>query len=102
MKQPKLYIITRTDLPGPYTQVQSGHALAQYLIENPNTPWKNGTLIYLGTRDEEELKLYRDKLLYRGIRYAEFREPDIGNQLTAIACLHDGNIFSKLKLLGEE
>jgi hypothetical protein len=37
----------------------------------------------------------------KGLQYAEFREPDIGNQLTAIACLTDNGIFKKLKLWGE-
>jgi len=43
------------------------------------------------------------KLEYYNIKWAEFREPDIGNQMTAIACVTDNsNIFSKLRLFGEE
>lgn len=34
-----------------------------------------------------------------GIRYAEFREPDIGDELTALAAITDTRIFSRLKLL---
>lgn len=34
MKQ-KLYIITRRDLKSKYAGVQAGHALAQWMLENP-------------------------------------------------------------------
>jgi hypothetical protein len=40
------------------------------------------------------------KLDRRDITYAEFKEPDIGNELTAIACATDSKIFSNLKLMG--
>jgi hypothetical protein len=33
------------------------------------------------------------------MEFAEFREPDIENQLTAIACLSDGKVFNNLKLV---
>jgi len=40
-----------------------------------------------------------EKLEYKDIKFSAFREPDIGNEITAIACLCDGKIFSNLKLL---
>jgi len=101
--QPKLYILTRTDLRGVSSPgVQAGHAIAQYLIENPNTEWDNGTLIYLGISCEDELEYWKDKLNWKGLTYAEFREPDINNELTAIACCTNTKIFGKLRLLGED
>jgi hypothetical protein len=33
------------------------------------------------------------------MEWVEFREPDIGNQTTAIACLNEGKVFSNLRLL---
>ena len=102
MQPLKLYVLTRTDLPDlTYSGVQGGHALAQYIFENPDTAWKNGTLVYLGVTSEAELARWRRKLERKGIKYAQFHEPDIGNQLTAIAAVTDTKIFSKLKLLGE-
>jgi len=64
--------------------------------------WKNSTLIYLGIEDEEELKRWCRKLDRKGIEWIGFREPDLGNELTAIACLNDGRTFANLKLVGEE
>ena len=58
-------------------------------------------MVYLGVDNEEELGIWKDKLRIRGLEYVEFREPDIGNQITAIACLNDNGVFKKLKLLGE-
>jgi hypothetical protein len=52
-------------------------------------------------KDEEELVYWTEELDRRNIKWAGFREPDIGNQLTAIACLTDNGFFKKLKLLGE-
>lgn len=39
------------------------------------------------------------KLDYKDIKWIDFREPDIDNQRTVIACLTDSKIFSHLKLL---
>jgi len=78
--------------------VQSGHALAEFLLQY-KTKWDNGTLIYLGVENEEELKKWIFKLDKKDIRYSVFREPDIDNQITSIATDHQSKIFSKLKLL---
>jgi len=37
----------------------------------------------------------------KNMKWTGFREPDLGNQMTAIACLTDSNMFSGLKLWGE-
>jgi hypothetical protein len=50
-------------------------------------------------RDEEQLNAWTWKLGTRGMQYVEFREPDIGNELTAIATVTDRKIFSRLELL---
>ena len=39
------------------------------------------------------------KLRLRGTKFVEFKEPDIGNQTTAIASDIDDPIFNKLNLL---
>lgn len=48
----KLYVLIRNDLSNAQKAVQGGHALAQWLIENPYTNWTNGTLIYLTVKNE--------------------------------------------------
>jgi len=35
----------------------------------------------------------------KSIKYEVFKEPDIGNQTTALAAVTDTKIFSKLRLL---
>ena len=101
----KLYVLNRLDLESSYRACQAGHAVAEWLLHAPQSQreqWKNGTLIYLGIRDEEELLYWGQKLDRKGIKWIGFREPDLDNQLTAIACLSDGKLFSRLKLLGDE
>jgi hypothetical protein len=49
--------------------------------------------------NELELKKWTLKLEEAGIRFVEFREPDIGDELTAIAAPTNTRIFSRLKLL---
>ena len=99
----KMYILIRKDLNPTYRAVQGGHALAEYMLRHPiqAQEWGNHTLIYLQIQNEQELELWAEKLNYKGITWEGFREPDIGNQLTAIACLSDGKPFSNLKLLGD-
>lgn len=91
----KLYCIVRADLPMAYAACQAGHAVAAWLLEYGQGSWRNNTLIYLQVRDEVELLEWYGKLGCVG-----FREPDIGDQLTAIIHLSDGKVFRKLKLFG--
>jgi len=93
----RLYVLVRKDLSESYQAVQAGHAVAEWLLRDRT--WKNETLVYLGVDKEQDLVDWKDKLNYKNIKYAEFREPDIGNELTAIAALADGKIFKKLKLI---
>ena len=97
-KPHKLYVVVRNDLSPSQQAVQAGHALAEYLKCNPDTEWDNGTLVYLVV-DEYRLENCILKLRKRNIDWVEFYEPDIGNQLTAIASLNDGRVFSNLPLM---
>jgi hypothetical protein len=91
-------VLVREDLGFSYSAVQAGHAVAQHLVEFPDL-WRNQTLVYLKIKNEDKLIEWRDKLIVRGIPYAIFREPDLQNQATALACLSDGNMFKNLDLL---
>ena len=95
----KLFVLTRRDLSPEQRSVQSGHALAEFLLRY-KTHWDNGTLIYLGVKNEDELKRWMFKLDNSNIRYSVFREPDIGNEITSLATDWNGTkIFRSLDLL---
>jgi len=94
----KMYVLVRRDLNQSYQAVQGGHALAEFLLNCPQD-WGNSTLIYLGVNDEFHLKRWEDKLERLGITYAEWREPDIGDQITAIAAYSSEKVFNNLNLL---
>jgi hypothetical protein len=87
----------RSDISLAYQGVQGGHALAQWLLENPNQTWNNQYLIYLSVDDIDKFMF---KLDLKGIKYSKFIEPDYDNQVTAIALQTDDKLISKLKLMG--
>ena len=45
------------------------------------------------------LNFWREKCIDNKLLISSFYEPDLDNQLTAIACLNDNGFFKKLKLL---
>ena len=95
----KLYVLVREDLTTSYQAVQAGHAVAEFLLRGPVTEWDNGTLIYLGVPTERELVAWGERLSLKGLKWEGFREPDINNEMTALACVADGKVFSNLRLL---
>ena len=95
----KLYVAVRKDLTKPQQAVQAGHALAEYLLVNRETDWDNGTLVYLSVRNEDELKSLTNKLECDRIYHTVFSEPDIGNELTAVASLGNNKHFKTMNLL---
>lgn len=72
-------------------------AVAQWLLEHPNQEWNNSYLIYLYA----DLDKWKVRLDLVNKDYSSFYEPDLGNQLTAIALQDDGRMFKKLKLVRE-
>lgn len=106
MELKKLVTVTRTDIPEGYQAVQSTHAALDFVFEHPTRagPWhkESNTLVMLTVADEYQLKRLIRKCEYLGLAYTAFREPDIGNVITAI-CIepHEETykIVSKLPLL---
>jgi len=85
----KLTVITRADLHPGQQAVQAMHAHRAFVAEHPEVEldWfeKSNTLALLSVPDEEALSHFLRRASDRGIRTAIFREPDIGDRLTAIA-----------------
>jgi hypothetical protein len=95
----KLFVVVRKDLSISQRTVQSGHAIAEFLLKRSDTKWDNGTLVILGLDNLEELNKLMFKLDQKGIGWIGFKEPDIGNEITAIACDEDDSLFNGMELL---
>jgi len=71
--------------------VQSAHSSIQYIFDFPSESkeWftNSNYLIFLSVENEKELIGLTEKLSQEGILFSKFYEPDLNNQLTAIAFL---------------
>lgn len=99
-REQALYVVTRNDLSPSARAVQSGHAVAQFLLEH-KTDWNNGTLVYLKAHNEDHLRELIGNVKDRN--HSIFVEPDLGMSLTAVAVLGPANpgesLFPDLRLL---
>jgi peptidyl-tRNA hydrolase len=81
--------VGRADLPLVYQAVQNGHAAIDFQHEHSEVAkqWNQNSnyLIYLTAKDEYHLEQLLRKANSRDLKTTSFREPDINNQLTAIA-----------------
>ena len=94
----KLFVLVRADLPLNYGAVQAGHAVAEFVLNRPNS-WSNEILIYLKVKSLFQMQIIRDRFVKEKIDFIEFKEPDLNNEITAIATTHENNIIKKLNLL---
>ena len=94
----KLYVLVRKDMTPSQQAVQGGHAVAEFLLRCSQS-WSNETLIYLGVKGELQLKKWIHKLSHINVKFASWREPDMDNQVTAIATCADESMFKNLNLL---
>lgn len=82
-------MITRSDLEPGYQAVQSLHAGIQFAMEHPDIhkEWfdKSNYLGLLSVANEAELLVLTERAQQQDIKVSIFREPDIGDQITAIA-----------------
>jgi hypothetical protein len=94
--------VTREDLPAAVQAVQSAHAAVEYAARYPAVA--GCTLVMLTVPGEEALRHHSAILGLHGIDVIQFREPDLGNELTAIAVSHPGALrrLAKLPLLLRE
>jgi peptidyl-tRNA hydrolase len=94
-----LYVIGREDLGSGYMSVQAMHAAIQFQHDYPEhaTTWykQSNYLGFLSVSNEDELGKLISKATNLGIKFSVFREPDINDQVTAIA-LEPGVLSRKL------
>lgn len=103
----KLRVISRNDISLPYQAVQASHACVQFQYEHVEIAnnWYNNSnyLIFLSTEDENSLKELIEKANSKNIKISIFTEPDINNEITAIAlepCDESRKMTSGLCLMG--
>ena len=81
-------VLVREDLTPGYKVVQTSHALADFAIKHSQEfkEWQQGSN-YLCCLESstEEIETLISRLEDYNIKYCIFREPDVGNQMTAIA-----------------
>ena len=89
--------------------MQSAHAAIdfqhEYPVESKEWQSKSNYLALLTVSDELELNKLIEKAKIRNIKFTVFREPDIQNQITAIAFEPSDNsrkLTSSCRLLGKE
>ena len=105
----KLRVVTRRDLPIRTQSVQSGHAAIDFIFQHPveASEWHkiSNYLAFLTAADEAELIKLISKAILTGIKHTIFREPDLGNVITAVAfeaCDEARRLTSSCPLLGKE
>ena len=92
-----MFVLVKQDLGNPYKMVQGAHALAKYALEFPQLfkEWNNETIVFV---DVKNLLRWEERLTYSDEVYCSFTEPDLNDELTAIACFTRSDIFNKLNL----
>ncbi len=86
-----------------YQHVQASHVVADYILKHQHMSnnWNNGTLIVLGAT-RRQFNYYIMKLSDNIMSFSYFQEPDLDNDVTALACVvteMDFKIFNRLELL---
>ena len=85
----KLRVVTRRDLTPSQQAVQACHSAIDFQHEHPEEArqWqtKSNYLALLTVADEEALIKLITKAILMGIKHTIFREPDLGNVITAVA-----------------
>lgn len=82
-------MIGREDLGKAYMSVQAIHAAIEFQHQHTEYAecWhkQSNYLGFLSVNNEEDLQKLIEKATENDIKFSVFREPDIGNQITAIA-----------------
>ncbi len=85
----RLRLITRADLPPGLASAQAAHVFGEFREEHPEIAkaWRlaSNTLVHLEVGTEEALHDLVALARLRQVAHTVWREPDLGNQVTAVA-----------------
>lgn len=108
LHEDKLYLVTHGNLSPGYQTAQAAHIIAEYAINHPENAkqWNHvsNSLIILQAKDAEALSALQQKAKKQGLNVQEFREPDLGDEITTLLLLpHKDNrkLLSNLPLSGK-
>ena len=94
----RLYVIVRADIPIGYQMAQACHAAAAIGADQPKLLKKYPTIVILNACCRHHLQFLYDEAAFN--RPVEFREPDLGDEMTAFAVFSSGEEFRHLDLAG--
>lgn len=101
-------MVTRQDLTLGYQIVQTAHATAEFVLNHPQVArqWREESqyMVALSVPNESELSALMDKASKFNIHFSEFREPDVGNEITAVVFAPSENtrkLLSQCSLAGK-
>jgi len=99
----KLYIVVREDIPYGSPCAQVAHALTEFSIKYPADfrDWyvASNTIAVLQVPTMLDLAKLCERAEFESVRKAEFHEPDLNNELTAVAFEPSENTRLMLKRL---
>lgn len=95
----KLFVVIRKDLNPVHQMVQSGHVIAEFIRKTGKVADEDMVLVILSAKDLDDLKRIIFKLNVERISWIGFKEPDLDNQLTAIASDEENIVFQNLNLI---
>ena len=99
----KMYSLVLYQLSGRQIGIQSGHANDEYGVKfNYSDDYKDWaknykTVIVLTPGGGSQLLDATLDLKYNKVKYVEFKEPDLYNQVTAVSFLVDERVFNRAK-----
>lgn len=100
---PYMYILVRNDLSNAQKAVQACHAAIESSRAFMNKESEHPSVILCTVKSEHKLLACAEELDLKGIDHVIFREPDIGNQATALASIpligKERQAFSRFQLL---
>lgn len=105
----RLYIVTRQDLPVGFASAQCAHAAFQFARDQweQTAPWMRDSqwLVIVTVADEGSLEDLAFRAAQAGLPHSRWREPDRGDELTAVAIAPGKGarlLCANLPLLGRE
>lgn len=94
-----MVVVTRRDLLPGVQVAQTTHAAIDFCLQNPDLAkeWNkvSNYLVCVSAKDEDALKKLSWKCIERGLKHYVFREPDVGNEITAV-CIEPSDLTQKL------